>query len=62
MAISHTLYEDDQAVEKSKFLLEEWFPALLPDNYFLIQKECMTIRMKKPIIMKVKDFGNNLKT
>jgi hypothetical protein len=42
--------------------MEEWFNALLPDNAFLAQKEWMTNTMKKPFVMKVKDFGNRLKT
>ena len=59
---SVTPHEDDQTVENFKFSLEEWFDALLPDSAFLAQKEWMTITMKKPFIMKVKDFGNRLKT
>ena len=54
--------EDDQTVENFKFSLEEWFNALLPDSAFLAQKEWMMNTMKKPFIMKVKDFGNRLKT
>ena len=57
-----TPHEDDQTSENFKFLLEEWFNALLLDNAFLAQKEWMTNSMKKPYIMKVKDFGNRLKT
>ena len=59
---SVTPHEDDQTVENFKFSLEEWFIALLPDNAFLTQKEWMTNTMKKPFTMKVKDFGNRLKT
>ena len=55
-------HDDDQTVKNFKFSLEEWFNALLPDNVFLAQKEWMTNTMKKPFIMKVKDFGNRLKT
>ena len=55
-------HEDDQTVENFKFSLEEWFNALLPNNAFLSQKEWMMNTMKKPFIMKVKDFGNRLKT
>ena len=55
-------HEDDQTVENFMFSLEEWFNALLPDNAFLSQKEWMMNTMKKPFIMKVKDFGNRLKT
>ena len=55
-------HEDDQTVKSFKFSLEEWFNALLPDSAFLAQKEWMTNTMKKPFIMKVKDFGNRLKT
>jgi hypothetical protein len=46
----------------SSFFLEEWVNALFPDNAFLAQKEWMVNTMKKPFIMKVKDFGNRLKT
>jgi hypothetical protein len=42
--------------------LEEWLSALLPNNALLTQKEWMMNTMKKPYIMKVKDFGNRLKT
>ena len=59
---SVTPNEDDQTVENFKFSLEEWFIALLPDNAFLTHKEWMTNTMKKPFTMKVKDFGNRLKT
>ena len=55
-------HKDDQMVENFKFSLEEWFIALLPDNAFLTQKEWMTNTMKTPYTMKVKDFGNRLKT
>ena len=55
-------HEDDQTVKNFKFSLKEWFIALLPDNAFLTQKEWMTNTMKKPFTMKVKDFGNRLKT
>ena len=41
--------------------LEEWLSTLLPNNAFLTQNEWMTNTMKKPYIMKVKDFGNWLK-
>ena len=59
---SVTPHEDNQTVETFKYLIEEWFSALLPDNAFLIQKEWMTNTMKKPFVMRVKDFGNRLKT
>jgi hypothetical protein len=59
---SVTPHEDDQTVENFKFSMEEWINALLPDNAFLAQKEWMMNTMKKPFIMKVKDFGNRLKT
>ena len=58
---SVTLHEEDQMVENFKFSLEEWFNGLLPDNAFLAKKEWMTNSMKKPYIMKVRDFGNRLK-
>jgi hypothetical protein len=59
---SVTPHEDDQTVENFKFSLKEWFIALLPDNAFLTQKEWMANTTKKPYTMKVKDFGNRLKT
>ena len=59
---SVTPHDDDQTVKNFKFSLKEWFNALLPDNAFLAQKEWMTNTMKKPFIMKFKDFGNRLKT
>jgi hypothetical protein len=59
---SVTPHEDDQTVENFKISMEEWFNALLPDNAFLAQKEWMMNTMKKPFIMKVKDFDNRLKT
>ena len=59
---SVTPHEDDQTVETFKYSIEEWFSTLLPDNAFLIQKEWMTNTMKKPFVMRVKDFGNRLKT
>ena len=59
---SVTPHEDDQTVENFKFSLEEWFNALLPDSAFLAQKERMMNTIKKPFIMKVKDFGKRLKT
>jgi hypothetical protein len=59
---SVTTHEDYQRVKNFKFSLEEWFNALLPNKAFLAQKEWMTNTMKKPYIMKVKDFGNRLKT
>ena len=55
-------HEDDQTVKNFKFSMEEWFNAFLPNNSFLTQKEWMINTMKKPFIMKVKDFGNRLKT
>jgi hypothetical protein len=55
-------HEDDQTVKNLKFSLKEWFNTLFPENAFLAQKEWMTNTMKKPFIMKVKDFGNSLKT
>ena len=57
-----TPHEDDQTAENFKYSIEEWFITLLPGNAFLTQKEWMTNTMKKPYIMKVKDFGNRLKT
>jgi hypothetical protein len=59
---SVTPQKDDQMVENFKFSLEEWFIAILPDNAFLTQKEWMANTMKKSYTMKVKDFGNRLKT
>ena len=59
---SVTPHEDDQMVKNFKFSLKEWFIALLPDNAFLTQKEWMANTMKKLYTMKVKDFGNRLKT
>ena len=59
---SVTPHEDDQTVKNFKFSLEEWFHALLPNNAFPAQKEKMRNTMKKPFIMKVKDFGNRLIT
>ena len=59
---SVTPHEDDQTVETFKYSIEEWFSTLLPDNAFLIQKEWMTNTMKKPFVMRVKDFENRLKT
>ena len=53
-----TPHEDNQMVENIKYSIEEWFNTLFPDNAFLTQKEWMTNNMKKPYIMKVKDFGN----
>jgi hypothetical protein len=55
-------HDDDQTVNNLKFSMEEWFNTLLPDNAFLAQEEWMTNTMKKPFVMKVKDFGNRLKT
>ena len=52
-----TPHEDDQTTETFKYSIEEWFSMLLPDNAFLIQKEWMTNTMKKPFVMRVKDFG-----
>ena len=46
-------HEEDQMVKNFKFLLEEWFNALLLDNAFLAQKERITNTMKKPYIMKI---------
>ena len=57
-----TPHEDDQTPESFKFYLEERFSTLLPDNAFLTLKEWMTNTMKKPFVMRVKDFGNRLKT
>jgi hypothetical protein len=57
-----TPHEDDQTVENFKFSMEEWFNTLLPDNSFLAQKEWMMNTMKQPFVMKVKDFGNWLRT
>ena len=57
-----TPHEDNQTAENFKYSIKEWFNTLLPDNAFLTQKEWMTNTMKKPYIMKVKDFGNQLKT
>ena len=57
-----TPHEEDHTEENFKYSLEEWFSTLLPDNAFLTQKEWMTNSMKKPFGMKVKDFGNRLKT
>ena len=59
---SVTPHEDNQTTENVRFSLEEWFSTLLPDNAFLTQKEWMTNSMKKPFGMRVKDFGNRLKT
>jgi hypothetical protein len=59
---SVTPHEDDQTVKNFKFSLEEWFNTLLPNNAFLAQKEWMTNTMKKPFVVKVKDFVNRLKT
>ena len=55
-------HKDDQTVKNFKFTIGEWLITLLPDNTFLAQKEWMTNTMRKPYIMKVKDFGNRLKT
>ena len=57
-----TPHEEDQMEENFKYSLEELFLTLLPDNAFLTQKEWMKNSMKKPFGMKVKDFGNRLKT
>ena len=57
-----TPHEEDHTEENFKYSLEEWFSTLLPDNAFLTQKEWMMNSMKKPFSMKVKDFGNRLKT
>ena len=57
-----TPHKDNQTAENFKYSIEEWFNTLLPDNAFLTQKKWMTNTMKKPYIMKVKDFGNWLKT
>ena len=59
---SVTPHEDDQMVKNFKYPLKEWFIALLPDNAFLTQKEWLTNTMNKLYTMKVKDFGNRLKT
>ena len=48
-----TPHEEAQMVKNFKFLLEEWFNALLLDNAFLAQKERITNTMKKPYIMKI---------
>ena len=39
-----------------------FFTSLLPDNVFVMQKEWMTTVMCKIYSMKVKDFGNHIKT
>ena len=57
-----TPHKEDQMEENFKYSLEEWFSTLLPDNAFLTQKEWMMNSMKKHFGMKVKDFGNRLKT
>ena len=57
-----TPHDDDQTIENFKFSLEERINALLPNNAFLTQKEWMMNTIKKPFIMKLKDFGNRLKT
>ena len=56
------LHEDDQLVKNFKISCEEWFIALLPDNAFLTQKGWMANTMMTLYTMKVKDFGNRLKT
>ena len=53
-----TPHKDNQTAENLKYSIEEWFITLLPNNAFLTQEEWMTNTMKKPYIMKVKDFGN----
>ena len=57
-----TPHKDGQTVENFKYSIEEWFNTLLPDNAFLTQKEWTTNTIKKPYIMRVKDFCNQLKT
>ena len=49
-------------VKNFKYSQEEWLTSLLPDNTFVSQKEWMTNVMCKPYTMKVKDFGNRIKT
>ena len=59
---SVTPHQDDQTIESVKYSQEEWLTFLLPDNAFVSQKEWMTNAMHKPYTMKVKDFGNCIKT
>ena len=55
-------HDDDQTVKNFKFSFEQWFTALQPNNVFLAQTEWMINTMRKSDIMKVKGFGNRLKT
>ena len=57
-----TPHQDDQTIENFQYFQEEWLTPLLPDNAFVSQKEGMTNVMQKPYSMKVKDFGNIIKT
>ena len=41
---------------------KEWLDSLFPDNAFASQKEWMRNVMCKPYTMKVKDFGNCMKS
>ena len=59
---SVTPHQDDQTLENFKYSQEEWLTSLLPDNAFVSQKEWMANVMRKPYTMKVKDFGNCIKT
>ena len=59
---SVTPYQDDQALENFKNSQEVWLTSLLPENAFVSQKEWMANIMHKPYTMKVKDFGNRIKT
>ena len=59
---SVTPHPDDQTIENFQYSQEEWLTSLLPDNAFVSQKEWMTNVMRKPYSMKVKDFGNRIKT
>ena len=59
---SVTPHQDNQTLENFKYSQEEWLTSLLPDNAFVSQKEWMVNVMHKPYTMKVKDFGNRIKT
>jgi hypothetical protein len=59
---SVTPHSDNQIEENFDVSIEEWLTSLLPDNAFVSQKEWITNMMQKPYTMKVKDFGNCLKT
>jgi hypothetical protein len=55
-------HSDNQTTENFDYSIEEWLISLLPDNAFVSQKEWMTNMMRKPFTMKMKYFGNHLRT